>query len=466
VITPSPATVLVEATSDDRLVEPVTVPAGTQLRVSAPDGRVGIFSTTLPFTALPAVIEGASLIPRDHRLFLQIRLRALRPFRCPTISIHVISIHVRSLNDYRASLALHDAIARHTVRAFAEIDGRPAEVPCRVTFGEEAPRKVEDDHGSPGPLARVRSFLHLPDRDLFLHAVIADPWARTLVINLELDPAFPTDLAVTDDTFRLSVAPAENVWSDFAEPILCDGTRDSYPIRHPSPVLAAVEMFGLRGVYRADAPIAPILPAALSQEGDWHDLDDGDGGPPALRLHLAGAFEKPAKVLVDARWSQPALWTAAPGRLAIALQTKHVPGVSLRPLGSLRRPEESPLARDPARVLDLLSLRMRPALERRDLAGVLEILGTTADGPYRGAHTWVDDLSSAEVADPAKAAGGIRRAYQLALRQRSAEDAPLVARLAAYIARLLDAWTEDAVDVEITTRKEARLYSPQGALPP
>jgi type VI secretion system protein ImpG len=93
--------------------------------------------------------------------------------------------------------------------------------------------------------------------------------------------------------------------------------------------------------------------------------------------------------------------------------------------------------------------------------GMLEILGTGADGPYRGAHALVDALEVAEAPDPARRAAGIRRVYRLALRRRSPEDAPLLRRLAVQVVELLDAWTEDPVDVEVDARADA----PRRALP-
>ncbi|XYI02463.1 type VI secretion system baseplate subunit TssF [Sorangium sp. So ce1128] len=457
----SPAAAMVQAAPDGGLVEPAGLPAGTLLRVSTPEGKAGLFSTVRPLAVLPLEIEGAALSEVRRRLRLTLRLRALRPIKGAV----ELPIHVRRLNDYRASLALHDALEQHATLAFAVADGDGREAPCRIAFGAEPPRRLSGEAGEPGALARIRAFFHQPEQDLFLHVSVPaapSPWSA-LAIHLDLDEAFPADMVVPRDAFHLFVVPAVNAWTDLSAPILCDGTRDGYPVQSPSAVLEAVELAGVRGVYRSDdRGLSPILPAALACGGDTHELEeDEEGGPPRLRLQIAGAFERPAKVQVDARWSQPGLWSSAVGRLAIVPQTRHLRGISFRALGPLRRPEESPLARDPARCLDVLSLRMRPALSQRDLMGMLEILGTGADGPYRGAHALVDSLESAEAADPARRAGGVRRVYRLALRRRSPEDAPLLRRLAAQVVELLDAWTEDPVDVEIDTAAGA----PRRALP-
>ncbi len=448
----APASLLVAARAGAELPEPVNIAAGTQLRVKAADGRTGIFSTDLPMTVIPARIEGAGLVPHDRRLTVRVRLAALRAFRSP----RVIALHIRRLNDYRASLALRDALEKHLVRAFVTVDGKEATLPCEVTFGERAPRIIPEETGDPGPLARARAFFHMPDRDLFAHVEAPVSSWSTLAIHFEVDEGFPTDLTVSDDTFHLSVVPTSNVWSDYAEPIVCDGTKDSYPIRHTSPLLHNVDLFTVRGVYRStEAGLSPLLPAALSQEGDVFEVLD-EGADPSLAVRMAGTFERPVKLMVDARWSQPGLWSGAAGKLAIALQTRHLPGVSWSALGAMRRPEPSVLGARPERALDLLSRRMLPALDRRDLSGVLEILGTTADGPYLGAHVWLDDLSAIEEPDPAQAKGGLRRRYRITLRRRSAEDEPLVRRLLAQIEALLVSWTDQAVIVESSIVTDTR----------
>lgn len=456
-----PAALMAQAVPDGGLVERVVLPLGSQLRAVTPEGRVGIFSLERSLSLLPVAIDGAEVVELRRRLHVRIRLRAQRPLRGPA----ELSFYVRRLGDYRASLLLHDALEQHLVRAFALADGDGPELPCPVAFGAPRPRRLAEGAGEPGPLARIRSFFHLPEQELYVHVAVPAapaPWT-TLSIHLELDEAFPTDVSVSHDAFHLFVVPATNTWTDLAAPILCDGTKDRYPVRGPSPVLEAVELASVRGVYRGtDRGLAPIAPAALAQEGDTYELEEaGEGGEAGLVVRVADAFERPCKVQVDAIWSQPALWSAAVGRLALSLQTRHLPGVAFRALGPVRRPAQSPLARDPARALDVMALRARPALSRRDVVGLLDLLGTGGDGPYRGMHALLDELAVTEAADPVRRSSGVKRVYRLALRRQGPEDAPLLRRFTAQVTALLDAWTDDAVDVEIQTAAD----DPRRALP-
>ena len=445
----APASMMVECVVGEERVEPAVLPRGTLLRAVSAEGKVGLFAMMRPLSIVPIDVTGARLVEQSRRLFARIRLRARRSWKTSA----TLSFCVRRLDDYRASLALHDALSRHLVRAFAVAGPDAPEISCRVSFGAPRASSIEDGDDR-GPLARIRSFFHLPEQELFLQVEVPQTRAAwdTLDLFLELDEEFPTSLSISNDTFRLHVVPVENAWVDFAEPILWDGTRETAPVRSPSPLLEGVEASGVRGVYKAsDRGLVPLMPAALAQDGDTYEIEEG-GGTTELRLSIDGAFESPSKVLAEARFSQPVLWSASPGKLTLGLQTRHLPGVSFRLVGNMRAPSESPLARDPERCLDVLSLRMRPSLGRRDLVGLLEILGASGDGAYRGFATLVDELESREAPDPARRAGGIRRVYRLAVRQRSPEEAPLVRMLSAQIAALLDAWTEEPVDVEITTR--------------
>jgi hypothetical protein len=93
-------------------------------------------------------------------------------------------------------------------------------------------------------------------------------------------------------------------------------------------------------------------------------------------------------------------------------------------------------------------------LSRRDLIGMLEILGAADDLSYRGLPSAIDDLESSQASDPEQRSSGIRRLYRMTLRCRSVDEEPLLRRVAREAAKLLDAWTEDAVDVEVVTRHQ------------
>jgi len=451
-----PAAFMAQAVPDEQLVESLGLPGGTALQATMADGRTGVFTTDRPLRVLPVVTSGVEQSRGARSAQVTIRIEALRPVS----EAATLSFYVRRLDDYRASLALFDALEAHFVRAHVEAD-EVGELECRVDFGAPPKRHFgpESDAGEPGPFTRIRSFFQLPERELFLHVSVPPVpggWNR-LSIRLELDERFPEEFAVARDTFQLGVVPCRNLWSDFAQPIACDGTRQTYALRSAEALLSDVELYDIRGVYRSAKPgLVPILPLSLGRRGESYEFQPASAGSEdSLRLDLDDAFEHPCRIQVDARWSQPQLWLAAGGRITLAPRTRHLPGVSFRITGPLRPAEQSPLARDPSRCLDVLALKVRPVLGRRDLIGLLEILGASGDSCYRGLPYSIDELESSQAADPERRASGIRRVYRMVLRSRRLEDELLLRRLARQVEILLDAWTEDPVDVEVVTRRPA-----------
>lgn len=447
----TPAAVMMQAVPNEQLIEPIVLPAGLPLQVTTKDGRTGIFCTERAARLLPAEVVQAALVRGPKRVELSLRVRALRPLASAT----TLSFYVRRLDDYRASLALFDALNRHFVRISAEAE-ELGELPCRVSFGPQPLREQgpDDEAGDAGPFAAIRSFFQLPEQELFLNvSVPAAPggWSD-LSLRLELDEDFPAELGVAADTFQLGVVPCVNRWADFAQPLDCDGTRAEYPLRSADGMLDAVEPHGVRGVYRSgEHGLSPILPRALAQRGDAFELLPAGE---TLRLDITDAFEKPCRVQVDTWWSQPRLWSTPAGRVSVVPRTRRLPGVSFKALGTMRPAQPSALARDPSRCLDVLSLKVRPVLARRDLIGMLEILGANSDSQFRGLPLLIDELEAAQATDPHLRAGGIRRVYRMTVRSRSVEEEPLVLRLAREASKLLDAWTEEAVDVEVVTRRQ------------
>ncbi|UQA56292.1 type VI secretion system baseplate subunit TssF [Polyangium aurulentum] len=467
-LAPMPAAALVEAAPAGRLHADVTIARGSLLRLQfvdptitadtraprrsfgptqPPGERIALFSTLDTVVVRPLIIESAAVVGSRRALQIEVRLRA----SVPQARAFDLDLHVRRLADYRASLALHLALEQHTTRVIARSsDG--AEMPCHVRFGPPVPGSPIDDSDSRSPLTRIRSFFHFPEQDLTIRVSIpaqAKPWER-LTLRFELDERWPEEQGVSTESFRLFVVPAVNLWSDFAAPIVYDGTKDTVPIVSATATREAAELVSLRGVYQADREMAPLLPFSLAQERDGYELlRRAEGGAALLRVRLSDAFGEPRKLFADVVWSQPSLWSTSPTDVRVLPQLKVLNGVDLRLLGAVRRPQQSPLASDPSRCLDVMSLKMRPVLDRRSVAGLLSLLGACGDSPYRGFPDRIDALTVRDAADPSRRAGGIKHVYDVHIRSGSSADAPLVVRFQEQLAALLDAWTQDAVEVRM-----------------
>jgi type VI secretion system protein ImpG len=213
-----------------------------------------------------------------------------------------------------------------------------------------------------------------------------------------------------------------------------------------------LDLVTVQGVYRADAGMSPLLPFTLGSRDDgWELIRGAEGAAPQLRVRVPGAFERPAKLAVDALWSQPALWARAVGQPRVTLQTQRLQGVSYALVGAVRRPRPSPLAADPSRGLDLLALRARRDLDLPSLRGMLELLGASGDSPYRSCPGLLESVTVSEASVPGGRGSDVIRVYAVSLAQPSAAEVPLLLRFGERVRDLIEAWSEGLVDVDIVT---------------
>lgn len=460
---PQPARVLVRAEPTPRLTEPALLPRGTRVRLDTLDGDVGLFSTMRALTVRPLELDRAELQLRGTGFRVLLRLRAFGP------TAHVdepLRLHIDHLGDYLRSRQLFAHFERHLQRVGVVYGDPPAPSmageACGMRLGAGAPDGRADtraafidtlraQHGA-GSISRVREFLHFPVKDLTLDIELARPsraW-RQAWLCLDFD-AWPEGQVVHKDMFRLFVVPIENLFSEPAKPIRCDGTQARYPIL-PWRVEDDVAFHSVVEVQQELATgVDLILPSYLADgEESWDlELPDADTAP-QLRLRLPGAFSAPRMVMVRARWYQPSFDVLALGKLEASLQSRHVEGVSLRVQGSLASHRASPLSGDPKAMLHTLSRRSKRVLSREDIIKVMAVLGADARSHHGAA---VHELRHIEVFDePASVratGGGLRHVYRVRLAEVDAEQRGLVDDYLRCLGELLDAWSSNPVAIRV-----------------
>lgn len=470
-LTPLPAAGLLEVAVNEGLGGPSTLPRGTEVRIAAPDRTVAIFTTSRRLDLLPLRLTSVSAPLGQARLALQLDAWMELRGELPALAFHV---DVRG--SYRESLRVLRALADHVRAArvvFDDDDPASAE-PASFSVGLR-PEPQEDDGAS--PIARVRSFFHFPAQDLFFTVALPArrrPWRRaTLQLELGGDP--PRDLLRLDrESLPLFVVPIANARRGDAQPILCDGTKDDYPIRdaRSEAVNAGREapwaLCAVDGVYQVgDRGREPVPPGVIADAGAVYHLTvsraDERGEPePRVALTIPGAFEKPRKVIVDARWYQPGFDASAAGRLEVSLPARRVAGARLEIAGDLALSRKSPLWDDPLGLLHVMSLRTRPVLTRDELARLVRLLGADRGSHYRR----LPELLRGVHAEEAPGEGGRGTKYVYALEWR--RDDPdfeglardgLVAAFEDQVAALLDAWISD--DVELRRSGEPARAAPK-----
>ncbi len=458
-LSPQPTRGLVQAMTAG-LVDKADLPAGSLLRLTTADGDLGLFSTMTDVTLRPLQIDLAELGLRPGGGFrLVIRLRARREV------VHVpepLAIHLSYLGDYEPSLRFQYQLRCHLpdggLSVFYDAAPDPARTgaPCEFRFGSAPPAQAAAGSGS--PIEQVRSFLHFPAKELYLQISLPRPVApwRQAWLCLDLDDEWPSELVVNKDVFRLFVLPIENLVRDVALPIKCDGTRAHYPIAPARPD-AKLVLHSVTGVYQ-ELPTGrdPILPVQLASGDESYDIEhvaEGPGGiEPRLVLRLPGAFAAPRLISVEARWYQPGFDRVAVGKLEARLQTRHVQGVELRPLGALSSHRQSALWHDPAAMLQVLSRRVSRVLGRRDLISLMTVLGADADSHHAGIDADLLEIEARVEPADLRSGGGIRHVYQVTVGDVDEDRLGLVVDYLRCVGTLLDAWSANPVRLEVFRR--------------
>jgi type VI secretion system protein ImpG len=146
---------------------------------------------------------------------------------------------------------------------------------CHVSYGSAHPPSRGTGSGGPEggpetthPLLRVRSLFQFPERELFLNlemppvrgnqAVAALPGLSGSQPRLAGGAHWPGSVSAACRARRQSVREA-------AVPLLCDGTQDALPVRHPSPD-QGFALHSLRGVYAVtESGLSPLRSSTLPE---------------------------------------------------------------------------------------------------------------------------------------------------------------------------------------------------------
>lgn len=123
------------------------------------------------------------------------------------------------------------------------------------------------------------------------------PWSR-LSICIEPDASWPRTPAIYRELFHPFCVPVQNLYRAPSQPIICDGTQDSYPVRfvHPDD---SYKLHSVVGVYRMEEDgLLPIPSSGVSREAPSYELEDspsvtGSGTTSSLLLRLPSALIHP-----------------------------------------------------------------------------------------------------------------------------------------------------------------------------
>jgi len=456
ILQPLPSMTMLQAVVTPQMTDTVTLPRGSSMQFRTLDGAVGSFQTLSELRVVPITLARVELqlTKQGFRLvlmFLSLHQRG--------DNLGTIPIHINYLDHYPASLKLHHLLRKHLKECFVFYDGNfgpnTSGVRCEVTFGMYFDRPYEDN--AQNPLEQVRTFFHFPSQDLMVYITIppaTQTWNRVYVC-MDLDHDFPRDQPLHRDVFRPHTVAVANRYRAFSRTIDCDGTKDEYPVRF----LNNDSTFAMErplGVYRTTAKgLEPLGHAALGTFRQAYEIEEqtSDTRFPSYSLIIRRpeAFMDPQQLVVEAHWYQPLFVNGAVGPVQVIPLERVAAGLDFRQIGLLSQSLDSPLRQDPDRLLYLLSLKMKPVLQKEELLDLLEMFGSLERSPFARMTKLLSKITHSIVPDGTLSGAGIRHVYHIEVAPHDDQDTPMLTQYLLQLVNILDAWDYEArVDIRTT----------------
>jgi len=450
-VTPLPGMAMLTVDATERMIEPRTLPAGTEVAVSPqgePQGRPApaLSFRTLrelvvrPFDLDRAGIRLVRLGDDGYELVIPVRSATLR-----SEAVEAIELHLDPRGDLVAALRLHHALAHHAASARYAFPGT-AQPERQVRAMAFAPADAAGAFAN--PLERFRALIHFPLAQLAIRFAIDQTpaaWQR-LELRVRLAPAWPRELTVPPGAFVLHATPIVNLCRALAEPAVLDGTKARLEVAHPEPA-RELRPRELVAVYRSDpAGLSPLLPEALAgPDDDWYAVEAlGHNASRGvwLDVHAPGAFGARAQVVADVDWYHPGAGRVLRGPLEARLAARHLDGPRWRVITPVEPALDSPLAGRRDRLSRLLALAGRSDLDAPALAFLLDVLGCAEHPLLQRVARAITQVATTRQAD-ARAASGTRTTLAIVVARLPLALVPAADLLFARLPDLLAAWSGD-----------------------
>jgi type VI secretion system protein ImpG len=455
-LTPLPAMGIIRPKLTGQFSEPVSLPKGSEIALSSETKGSAMFRTLHDLRILPLSLVELKMLLLPNRGF-----RVLLSLRAPysrSDDIGHLRFHINHLDDYQASLRVLHALKKHMRKASVVFDEKVSEetrgTPCEVSFG--APRDMDEEEW-PHPLQKQRFFFHFPQQELFLTVQLPSQvrnW-REFTIFFDLDSQWPRSMMLNQDVFQLFAVPIANLNRAMAQPVLSDGTRERYAIRHPEPEYK-FHLHSTKGIYRVkDNSMVPMRAGILSGGSGSYEIEESVDSAGVRRnwltLHFPEAFQEPQTIAIDALWLQPWFSEALGERLQAETFDRNIVGLNWELIGNIVPHAVNTFQAEMEGFLHLLTLRNKSALNLDDLQGMLQTLGSVHQGQFKRAYDLLTEVKVVETPlNKSGTPGMVKLVYQLHFKDFDASLLALVETFAAHVKSILDSWISEAtVEVKV-----------------
>lgn len=456
-----PAMGIFKAGITGKFAETVILPKGTELAVASPQGRSAIFLTRRDLKILPLTIREVQTLflpGKGRRIIIDMQTPYAR-----SDEIGTLSIHINHLNNFKASLLVFHSLKHSLKKASVVFNEKVTETSrgttCEATFASPADTEEEEDRFH--PILEERFFFQMPQQDLYMNVKIPTPprnWER-ITICLDLDESWPKNMVLNRDVFHLFTVPGINLSKAPAKPLICDGTREEYPILHPDAGLDYV-LHSLRGVYVVEEEgSVPLRPGIISGGNRSYELlrrflPEQKKHQFYLLINFPEAISSPKTLMVDGLWFQPQFSNVIGEKLNVFPYSRNVPGIEWEIAGNIFAHSNNNFGDNMDNFMNLFTLKNKPDLNIDDVHSLLLALGNVFTSEFKGV---TDLLTGLRVVNrPPKRKDNemqmIRRIYYFRFSNLDPSFNPLVELFLKHMERVLDAWLPEAlIEVRLDT---------------
>jgi type VI secretion system protein ImpG len=461
-LSPLSAMAMAQAKPNGQLAETLSLPADSELLLQPERGGSVLFRTLKPLRVLPlrlGMIAQEPLTGNGTRLLLG--FQAAYPLNEPPGSL---DLHINYLNDFAISLKVFNYLKRCLRRAsvqYGEYDADQPGLDCPFRLGVPAAGVEADEWRH--PLEEERYYFHFPQQELYLELQVPEPprnWSG-FTVALDCDQPWPRQLHLNRELFQLFTSPVVNSQRAFAQPIVCDGTRERYTIRHPQADFG-FSLQQVLGVYEVtEQGLRPLRPGILAGGDGSYEVEQG---PPReeggflhwLVPHFPSAFGQARTLAVEALWLQGWYDREAPNRHSLRMFRRQTQGVNWELLDTpVPHAENRELDNTPG-FLHLLTLMHKDCLSGRDLRDLLLALGSVSSGRFQGVFRSLEDARLEEEPLGGREGRMTKQIYHLRFKGQAEENADLTEAFVQHVGRVLDLWIAGAL-------VEARIEAEGGA---
>lgn len=443
-----PSMGILQCSISGRLTEPFTLPKDSEIIATTNQGKQAMFRTLHDMSVLPIFLKKTEMLqaPEGFRILLHFHSPYPR-----NDSIDLFSLYLNYLNNYHASLRFQYALQKHLRQTTVCFDDNfsptTAAVPCPYFMGSPLNPDATVNGDQYHPLEKVRSFFHFPQKELYLNFKIPAPprnWT-SFTICMDMDRKWPRNFNINRDVFQPFTVPIVNQKQSMAQAILCDGTKDQYPICYPDPKKKFV-LHSILGVFEITKDgLSPLKPGIIAGGSGSYEVEQFyEQGLTYLLLNLPEAFANPKKIAVEALWSQPWFSEMLSQELTVFPYSKNIEGVSWEMFGEMRSHQENSLRLDGDGLLKVLSLQKKPVFNLDEVMFLLKAMGSLDKSPFQNIPPLLQKLDVVSVPS-GKKSGGLKHIYQIRVKEVDDSTRPLVEMFLKYLLLLLQACSANAM---------------------